>query len=73
VIASDIPVFREVGGEGAAYFRVDDADALAETIRRWSAGDIRADPAKVSRSSWADAAERVVEIIAKDDWYRVID
>jgi glycosyltransferase involved in cell wall biosynthesis len=73
VIASDIPVFREVGGEGAAYFRVDDPDALAQTIRRWSAGEIRTDPAKVSRSSWADAAERVVEIITKDDWYRVID
>ena len=73
VIASDIPVFREVGGEGVAYFRVDDADALADTIRRWSAGEIRTDPAKVSRSSWADAAERVVEIIAKDDWYRRLD
>jgi glycosyltransferase involved in cell wall biosynthesis len=73
VIASDIPVFREVGGEGAAYFRVDDADALAGAIQRWSAGEIRTDPAKVSRSSWADAAERVIEIIARDDWYRVID
>jgi glycosyltransferase involved in cell wall biosynthesis len=73
VIASDIPVFREVGGDGAAYFRVDDPDALADAIRRWSAGEIRTDPAKVSRSSWADAARRIVEIIAKDDWHRVID
>jgi glycosyltransferase involved in cell wall biosynthesis len=73
VIASDIPVFREVGGEGAAYFRVDDPDALAQTIRRWSGGEIATDPAKVSRSSWADAAQRVVEIIAKDDWYRVLN
>jgi glycosyltransferase involved in cell wall biosynthesis len=73
VIASDIPVFREVGGEGAAYFRVDDPDALAETIRRWSAGQIPTDPAKVSRSSWADAAARIVEIVTKDDWYRIVD
>ncbi|MEA2841916.1 MAG: hypothetical protein QOF41_3246 [Methylobacteriaceae bacterium] len=72
-IASDIPVFREVGGEGAAYFRVDDPDALADTIRRWSAGEIRTDPARVSRSSWADAARRVAEIITNDDWYRVIN
>jgi glycosyltransferase involved in cell wall biosynthesis len=71
VIASDIPVFREVGGEGAAYFPADDPDALADTIERWSAGEIATDPAKVSRSSWADAAERVVEIITRDDWYRV--
>jgi glycosyltransferase involved in cell wall biosynthesis len=73
VIASDIPVFREVGGEGVAYFPVEDSEALAETVRRWTAGEIRTDPAKVSRSSWADAAERVIEIITKDDWYRVID
>ena len=73
VIASDIPVFREVGGDGVAYFRVNDADALAETIRRWSAGEISTDPAKVSRSSWADAAERIVQIISNDDWYRVLD
>jgi glycosyltransferase involved in cell wall biosynthesis len=72
VIASDIPVFREVGGEGVAYFRADDPDALAETIRRWSAGEIATHPAKVSRSSWADAAERVVEIIANDEWYRTL-
>jgi glycosyltransferase involved in cell wall biosynthesis len=73
VIASDIPVFREVGGEGVAYFRVDDPDALADTVERWSAGEIATDPAKVSRSSWADAAARVVEIITKDDWYAVIN
>jgi glycosyltransferase involved in cell wall biosynthesis len=72
VIASDIPVFREVGGEGVAYFRVDDADALAQTIRRWSAGEIRTDPAKVSRSSWSDAAECIARIITSDDWYRVL-
>jgi glycosyltransferase involved in cell wall biosynthesis len=73
VIASDIPVFREVGGDGAAYFRVDDPAALADTIQRWSAGEITTNPAKVSRSSWADAAERIVEIVTKDDWYRVLD
>jgi glycosyltransferase involved in cell wall biosynthesis len=72
VIASDIPVFREVGGAGAAYFRADDPDALAVTIRRWSAGEIVTDPAKVSRSSWADAAQRIAEIMTRDDWYRAL-
>lgn len=73
VIASDIPVFREVGGDGAAYFRVDDPDALANAVRAWSAGEIATDPAKVSRSSWADAARRVEHIIVNEDWYRVLD
>jgi hypothetical protein len=66
-------VFREVGGEGAAYFPADDPEALADTITRWSRGEISTDPTKVSRSSWADAAERVVEIIANDEWYRTLD
>jgi glycosyltransferase involved in cell wall biosynthesis len=73
VIASDIAVFREVGREGAAYFRVNDPDALADCIRRWSAGEITTDPSKVSRSTWAEAAARIVEIITTDDWYRVLD
>ncbi len=32
VLASDLPVHREVGGGHAAYFRADDAPALAELI-----------------------------------------
>jgi glycosyltransferase involved in cell wall biosynthesis len=73
VIASNIPVFREVGGDGAAYFRVDDPDALANAIRGWSAGEIATDPTQVSRSSWADAARRVEDIIINEHWYRVLD
>ncbi|MBI1867632.1 MAG: glycosyltransferase family 4 protein [Methylocystis sp.] len=70
VICSDIPVFREVGGEGAAYFRVNDPQALARCIRGWLAGEIVTDPSRVSRSSWADAARRIVDVIAHDDWSR---
>ena len=33
VIASDIPVFREVGGDGAIYFDVLDAQSLAARVR----------------------------------------
>jgi glycosyltransferase involved in cell wall biosynthesis len=34
IVASDIPVHREICGEAAAYFPVLDAEALAETLRR---------------------------------------
>ena len=70
VICSDIPVFREVGGEGAAYFRVNDPHALAESVRGWLAGAIATDPAKVLQTSWAEAARRIVEVIAREDWSR---
>lgn len=67
-ICSDIPVFREVGGEGAAYFRVNDPHALAERVTDWLAGRVVTDTAKVSRSSWAEAARRIVAVIAHEDW-----
>ncbi|PWB80466.1 MAG: glycosyltransferase family 1 protein [Methylocystaceae bacterium] len=68
VICSDIPVFREVGGEGAAYFRVNDPHALTECVTGWLAGRVATDTAKVSRSSWAEAARRIVHVIADEDW-----
>lgn len=70
VICSDIPVFREVGGEGAAYFRVNDASALASCLRDWLAGRIETDVSKISRGSWMEAARRIVTVIAREEWSR---
>ncbi len=70
VLCSDIPVFREVGGAGAIYFRVNDAAALAKCAKELLDGEFVADPAAVLRASWADAARRIVEVIARDDWSR---
>ncbi|AXK64698.1 glycosyltransferase family 1 protein [Burkholderia sp. IDO3] len=38
ILARDLPVFREVAGEHAAYFTANDASALAGAIREWLAG-----------------------------------
>ena len=70
VICSDIPVFREVGGAGAVYFRVNDPHALAERIADFLDGRVTADPGAVSRASWAEAAHRVAQVIATEDWSR---
>ncbi len=68
VLCSDIPVFREVGGAGAIYFRVNDPRALADCVKDFLAGRIGADPALVSRATWAQAARRIVEVIAREEW-----
>jgi glycogen synthase len=34
IVANDIPHFREIWGDAAIYFRANDADSLAEVIRR---------------------------------------
>lgn len=68
VICSDLPVFREVGRDGALYFRVNDADALARVIGDFLAGARAADPARALRVSWEDAARRIVEVVVREDW-----
>lgn len=73
VICSDIPVFREVGRDGALYFRVNDSAALAGAIRAFLSGVGKADPSRVLQESWAEAAHRVVDVIARDDWSRRLD
>ncbi len=36
IIANDIPSYREIWGDAALYFRANDADSLAQAIRRMS-------------------------------------
>ena len=71
VIASDIPVLREVGGDGAAYFAVDDAGALAAKIRAFLAGD-RPDPSRIRARSWEESARHLLEVLFEDRWYHVL-
>ena len=73
VICSDIPVFREVGRAGALYFRVNDPDALAATIQAFLAGDRSADPSNVLRTTWAEAARRIVDVVMHDGWSRRLE
>ncbi len=69
VICSDIPVFREVGREGAMFFRVNDPQALAKAVTDFLGGARRAD-ARIMQESWADAARRIVEVVAHEAWSR---
>ncbi|MBY6241036.1 glycosyltransferase family 4 protein [Methylosinus sp. Sm6] len=67
-ICSDIPVFREVGGEGALYFAVNEPPALASRIADLLDGRASGDPTATSRSSWSETARRIVSVIAEDGW-----
>jgi glycosyltransferase involved in cell wall biosynthesis len=66
VVASDLPVLREVGGEAAVYCPVGDVAAWAATVGRLLT-DPRAAPARsvrlaqASRYSWAEHARIIVE------------
>ncbi len=58
VLASDIPVFREIADGAATFFRCGDADAMAEAIRRFEANPEAArDRAQAFHwSDWNEAA-----------------
>jgi glycosyltransferase involved in cell wall biosynthesis len=60
ILARDLPVFREVAGDGANYFQGEDAAALADAIEHWL--ELRrqgrlADPAKIARRTWRECAQ----------------
>ncbi len=65
-MASDIPVFREIGADFLAYFRLDDPDSLATLIRRFEAsGEFPATRqlADWSWPGWRDSTRQLVERI----------
>lgn len=67
-IASDIPVFREVGGAGTIYFPVLDPPALAAALRR--ALQRLEPPEKPEVTSWRESAARLAAIM-KSDLYQM--
>lgn len=66
ILARDLPVFREVAGEGALYFRADSADELAQTLHdavaRWRSGALP-DPQAVAAISWAESTSQLLSAI----------
>lgn len=66
VLASDIPVFREVAGEGACYFGVNDKAALMQLVLEFAQlGDEqrRAMAALVPILTWQESAKRALGLL----------
>jgi alpha-1,2-rhamnosyltransferase len=66
VIASDIPVFREIAGDGIVYFPTLDSDALADRISH----AMHTAPAApvVPELSWAQAAANLFRLLREKDF-----
>jgi glycosyltransferase involved in cell wall biosynthesis len=70
VVVSDIPIFREIGGDAALFFDPADPEALVAALRaleregeweRRSAASV----AMAARYTWAASAERLLELIRR--------
>jgi glycosyltransferase involved in cell wall biosynthesis len=66
VLASDIPVFREVGGDGVMYFSLDGYDDLAARVMQisgMSAAERQAMAGRVKVKTWRESAACLLEIV----------
>nr|VFK39966.1 MAG: Glycosyltransferase involved in cell wall bisynthesis [Candidatus Kentron sp. TC] len=62
VIARDIPVFREVAGDGAYYFQGETASQLADALEDWLAlyrEGAHPKPDRICWSTWREATEKL--------------
>ena len=73
LICSDIPVFREVTRGNADFFKVMDAEALAECLMKWMQTDRHPDSRKIPVYSWQESAREVLDILeGKIEPYKVL-
>jgi len=61
VIASDIPVFREIGGDAIFYFDLFDGDSLAQRIRDVLVGKKPARP--LATCTWHESMESLQQLV----------
>lgn len=68
VVVSDIPIFREIGGEAAEYFDPASPSAVAAAVRRvegrWQEASQQS-IARAGRFRWQDSAEQVVRAVER--------
>jgi glycosyltransferase involved in cell wall biosynthesis len=74
VIASDIPVFREVVGESqaVAFFEAGSPSALSARIEVFSKefDQICKSASKTPWISWAESAQQLAQVVTGGNWYR---
>ena len=64
IIARDIPVFREVAGEHAYYFRGESPQALADALRAWlSLGDAIPASASMPWLTWKQSSRQLLDFV----------
>lgn len=65
VLASDIPVFKEVGKDFCSYFDISDPNNLAQLIIRWERDHREPNHRKINEFEWPTWRESAEELINK--------
>lgn len=66
LIASDIPVFREIAGRNARYFPVGDAASLSNLIGATPAAGNKRRPPSLEADTWEGASRKLVGVLLDD-------
>jgi glycosyltransferase involved in cell wall biosynthesis len=71
IIARDLPVFCEVAGEYAYYFKGNDAGDLADALRRWlDLGDDIPKSENIRRLTWQQSSRQLLDALLGKRPYR---
>ncbi len=65
VLCSDIPVFREVGGDYPEYFSLSDPRNLAEKIKSWNKALARELKTGAGFQSWKESADSIIKKVVE--------
>jgi glycosyltransferase involved in cell wall biosynthesis len=71
IIASDIPVFKEVAGDHATYFKGKTPEALAQAVRDWLQLDQSSARARVAGMpwlTWEQSAVQLQNVVCQNNW-----
>ncbi len=63
LLLRDLPVFHEVAGEAATYFRGDSPAAIADALREWRAAGHAGRPTR-RWTTWEQSAEQIKAVVA---------
>ena len=64
-MASDIPVFREIGGDSMAYFGLSEPESLCRLVRQFEASGQFPAPISLSKWSWLSWRDSAVQLIGR--------
>lgn len=66
IIARDLPVFREIAGDNAYYFKGDEESVMVESLQRWLAlysDDAHPKSNAIQWLTWEQSASQLLEVI----------
>lgn len=75
VIATDLPVFREIGQHHISYIHDRSAAAIKETVLEWSRKrdlNMLPDIRRMKVLSWEQSANMLLQVVLDENWYKVL-